>query len=126
MPEFFGTIDDRIVMGKPITDADNASSRRVAVINQALAKKFFANENPIGRHFGPAPMKNAELYEIVGVAADVQYFPGTESGTTRPMYFVPEAQSATFEERELQSREVGSHSSVRSAVAAAENRVVIV
>ena len=34
--------------------------------------------------------------------------PGTET-TTRPMYFVPEAQSATFEDRELQSREVWSH-----------------
>jgi predicted lysophospholipase L1 biosynthesis ABC-type transport system permease subunit len=49
------------------------------------------------------------MYEIVGVAADVQYFASTSSILSRPMYFLPEAQSATFEERELQSREVWSH-----------------
>ena len=64
MPSFFETIGDRIVMGRPIVDADNATARRVAVINEAFAKKFFRDENPIGRHFGPAAGRNASLYEI--------------------------------------------------------------
>ena len=109
MPGFFETVGDRIVMGRPITDADNAAARRVAVINEAFARKFFPNENPIGRHFGPAPARNAQVYEIVGVAADVHYFPSTARAPERPMYFLPEAQSATFDERELESREVWSH-----------------
>jgi predicted permease len=108
MPGFFDTIGDRIVMGRPIVDGDNATGRRVAVINQAFARKFLPNENPIGRHFGPAAGKNAGLYEIVGVAADVRYFPSTVQ-TVRPMYFVPEAQAATFTDPELESRELWSH-----------------
>ncbi|HZP49311.1 MAG TPA: ABC transporter permease [Vicinamibacterales bacterium] len=108
MPEFFETIGDRIVRGRPIVDADNATAPRVAVINEAFARRFFPNDNPIGRHFGPAAGKNAGLYEIVGVAADVRYFPSTFDAV-RPMYFVPEAQGATFEDRELESRELWSH-----------------
>jgi putative ABC transport system permease protein len=109
MPGFFETVGDRIVMGRPITDADDADARRVAVINEAFAKKFFPNDNPIGQHFGPAPRKNAGMYEIVGVAADVHYFPSTVRSPEPPMYFLPEAQSATFDARELESREVWSH-----------------
>jgi hypothetical protein len=108
MPGFFETIGDRIVKGRPIVDADAATTRRVAVINEAFARKFFPNENPIGEHFGPAAGKNAALYEIVGVAADVRYFPST-GHEVRPMYFVPEAQGATFADRELESRELWSH-----------------
>jgi putative ABC transport system permease protein len=78
------------------------------VINEAFARKFFPNANPIGQHFGPTGGKNAGLYEIVGVAADVRYFPSTDHAV-RPMYFVPEAQAATFEDRELESRELWSH-----------------
>jgi predicted permease len=106
-PSFFETIGDRIVLGRPIVDTDNATARRVAVINEAFAKKFFRNENPIGRLFGPAAGRNASLYEIVGVAADVRYFPSTVHAV--PMYFVPEAQGATFDDRELESRELWSH-----------------
>jgi putative ABC transport system permease protein len=108
MPGFFETIGDRIVRGRPIVDADAATTRRVAVINEAFARKFFPNENPIGEHFGPAAGKNAGLYEIVGVAADVRYFPSTVHAV-RPMYFVPEAQGAAFDDRELESRELWSH-----------------
>ena len=107
MPSFFETIGDRIVMGRPIVDADNATARRVAVINEAFARKFFPNENPIGKHFGPAA-GNAGLYEIVGIAADVRYFPSTLHAVPA-MYFVPEAQGATFQDRELESRELWSH-----------------
>jgi putative ABC transport system permease protein len=109
MPGFFDTVGDRIVMGRPITDADNANARLVAVVNEAFTRKFFRNENPIGRHFGPAPRKNAGAYEIIGVAADVHYFPSTVRTPERPMYFLAEGQSTTFDDRELQSREVWSH-----------------
>jgi predicted permease len=108
MPGFFETIGDRIVMGRPIVDADNETASRVAVINEAFARRFFRNRNPIGGHFGPSAGKNAGLYEIVGVAADVRYFPSA-THAVRPMYFVPEAQGTTFDDRELESRELWSH-----------------
>ena len=142
MPGFFDTIGDRIVVGRPIVDADDGHGRRVAVVNQAFARKFFPNENPIGRHFGPAPTTNAGTYEIVGISADVHYFPSTVRAPERPIYFLPEAQSATFDDAELQSREVWSHylyevviwaggnsaglaAQIRDALAAADPNLVV-
>jgi predicted permease len=103
-PGFFETVGDRILMGRPIADGDNADTRPVAVVNESFAKKFFGTENPIGRHFGPAPRKNAGMYEIVGVARDVIFEHGPE-----PMYFLPEAQRTEFNEPETEEREVWSH-----------------
>jgi putative ABC transport system permease protein len=108
MPGFFETLGDRIAMGRAITEQDNATTRPVAVVNQAFARRFFSKENPIGQHFGPASRRKAGVYEIVGVASDVRYFAdfGRPVG---PMYFVPQAQTTQFDEPSLQAREVGSH-----------------
>ncbi len=103
-PGFFETLGDRIVMGRPITDDDNAGTRPVAVINQAFAKRFFGKANPIGQHFGPVPEKNAGMYEIVGVVSDVNFGVGPE-----PMYLLPETQATHFEDAEAEEREVASH-----------------
>jgi putative ABC transport system permease protein len=103
-PGFFNILGDKIVTGRPIADEDDAITRPVAVINEAFAKTFFAKENPIGQHFGPVPEKNAGMYEIIGVASDVDFGNGRQ-----PMYFLPEAQSTHFDEPESQEREVSSH-----------------
>jgi predicted permease len=108
-PGFFETLGDRMVMGRPITGEDSANTRPVAVINEAFAKRFFGNENPIGRHFGPAPRKNAGRYEIVGVASDMRYFSWNVGHPERPMYFLPEAQTTHFAEANLEGREIWSH-----------------
>ena len=101
-PGFFEAFGDKIVMGRLITDEDNADTRPVAVVNQAFAKGFFSNENPIGRRFGP--VENAGMYEIVGVASDIDFGDGR-----KPMYFLPEAQSTLFDGAEAEEREVWSH-----------------
>ena len=67
MPEFFDAIGSKIVLGRPITEEDTAATRQVAVINEAFAKKFFKDQNPIGQHFGPGKIKYSATYEIVGV-----------------------------------------------------------
>jgi putative ABC transport system permease protein len=108
-PGFFENFGDRMLTGRPIIDQDNATTRPVAVINEAFAKRFFGKENPIGQHFGPAPAKNAGTYEIVGVASDIRYDSSGVGEPASPMYFLPEAQTTQFEEAELESREIWSH-----------------
>ncbi len=46
MPAFFDTIGAKIMLGRPILEQDTNASRKVAVINQAFAKKFFKGQNP--------------------------------------------------------------------------------
>ena len=57
MPGFFETIGAKIVLGRPITEEDTAATRKVAVVNEAFAKRFFKGQNPIGQHFGPDKIK---------------------------------------------------------------------
>ncbi len=109
MPGFFDTLGDRIVSGRAITEDDNATTRPVAVVNEAFARRFFGRASPIGKHFGPAPRKNAGLYEIVGVASDMRYVASSPADPVDPMYFVPEAQSTHFDEVDTEGREVWSH-----------------
>ena len=71
-PSFFDTMGIPLVAGRNFTGQDHAKAPKVAVINQAAARKFFPNENPLGRRFGNSAETSGEI-EIVGVLRDVHY-----------------------------------------------------
>jgi putative ABC transport system permease protein len=108
-PGFFESLGNRIVMGRPITDQDNANTVSVAVINETFAKRFFKGENPIGRRFGIDGPQYARMYAVVGVAADMRYVPWNIRETGQPMFFVAEAQTAHFDEVDGVAEELASH-----------------
>src|SRR5215472_8954321 len=89
-PGFFETIGQPILRGRGFTDQDTATTRMVAVVNQAFVKKFFPNEYAIGHHFGTFDHKYASSYEIVGIVADAKY--NNPRDPYRPMYFRPMTQ----------------------------------
>jgi predicted permease len=107
-PGFFDTIGARMLAGSTINEDDNENTRHVAVINEAFAKEFFGNQNPIGRHFGPGPMRNAGTYEIVGVVQNIHYVTWGFRDPARAMYYIPEAQTVPFDQQDLQSDELVS------------------
>jgi predicted permease len=109
MPEFFETVGAKIVLGRPITEEDTAATRKVAVINEAFAKKFFKDHNPIGQHFGPDKIKYSATYEIVGVVRDIRYMTWGMKEPVRPMYWVPEAQFVQWDDPVFASGEIWSH-----------------
>ena len=69
---FFNTMEIPLLMGRGLTEQDDARAPRVAVVNQAFVKAHFPNENPIGKRFGLDPAKPNDI-EIVGVARDAKY-----------------------------------------------------
>ena len=71
-PNYFATMGIPVVSGRGFTDRDDQKAPEVAVINEAAARKFFPNENPIGRRFGHRPERSG-TFEIVGVLRDVRY-----------------------------------------------------
>jgi len=89
-PQFFQTIGQSIMRGRGFTDQDTATSRMVAVVNQAFVQRFFPKEDPIGRHFGVFDQKYADNFEIVGIVADAKY--NNPRDPYRPMYFRPMTQ----------------------------------
>jgi predicted permease len=109
MPGFFETIGAKIKLGRPITEQDTASTRKVAVINQAFATRFFKGQNPIGQHFGSGKIKYSGTYEIVGVTNDVRYMTYRYKDPVRPMFWLPEAQTVAYDDPAYMSGEIWSH-----------------
>jgi predicted permease len=89
-PHFFETVGQPVIRGRGFTEQDTATSRMVAVVNQAFVKKFFPNEDFLGRHFGAFDQKYAGDFEIVGIVADAKY--NNPRDNFRPMYFRPMSQ----------------------------------
>jgi len=67
---FLDSIGVPILNGRGFTEQDTASSPQVALVNQEFAHKFFANQNPVGQHFGIDLPKYSGSYEIIGVFAN--------------------------------------------------------
>ncbi len=109
MPGFFETLGAKILRGRSITDEDTAATRKVAVINEAFAKRFFKDQNPIGQHFGPDKIKYSATYEIVGVVRDMRYMTWGYKEPVRPMFWLPEAQTVQYDDPALTSGEIWSH-----------------
>jgi len=91
-PGYFDVIGTPIVRGRGISEEDTATSRHVAVVNEASARKFFRNEDPIGKHFGQNAQASREI-EVVGVAKDARYLANRLDQPSGSFFFLPEAQA---------------------------------
>jgi predicted permease len=70
--QYFETTGISIVAGRPITPADSVTSMKVAVVNEAVARKFFPNGNAIG-HTVKIGIDSVEgPWQIVGIARDTK------------------------------------------------------
>jgi putative ABC transport system permease protein len=73
--EYFRTMRIPLIAGRTFTAADTRTSAPVVIINQTLARKFFPNENPIGKRIKPGVSDTGDsvMREIVGVVGDVRH-----------------------------------------------------
>ena len=93
---YFAVIGNPIIKGRGISEQDTNTSRHVAVINEAFARKFFKNENPIGKHFGEGEKGSSRQFEVVGIAKDARYLTFDLDKPVGPFFFLPEAQFTVF------------------------------
>lgn len=105
--QYFSTIGQSVVRGRDFSQTDNTGSRPVAVVNQAFVKRFFPDEDPLGKHFGMNNAKYAGDYEIVGIVSDAKYIDPVKPA--RPMFFLPLEQSIHYSEKMKQGFEEKSH-----------------
>ena len=92
-PNFFETLGIPIVLGRDLREQDNPAYSRdpmpfrpggpldeeqgpnVAVVNESMARKYFASQNPIGMRFSLTEKYDAQKsFEVVGVVKDARYF----------------------------------------------------
>lgn len=93
---YFETVGTRVLRGRAINEHDTDRSQHVAVIDEAFARFFFPNEDPIGKHFGVQTEKHSHDYEIVGIVQNAQYAnPKIES---YPTFFLPLLQAEQYED----------------------------
>jgi len=92
-PNYFGLMGIPVLRGRGVTEQDTPSDTWVGVINEAMARRFWKNEDPIGRtiQFDDSPQEKPRL--IVGVVGDVKQFVLTEPA--RPEVYVSYQQLPT-------------------------------
>lgn len=94
-PQYFSVMGIPLLRGRLFNESDSPSSAPVALISEALAKRYFANENPLGRHlmFG-FPANGVVSREIVGIVGDIHDVSlGKAPG---PMMYAPYAQAPLY------------------------------
>jgi predicted permease len=92
---FLNTIGVPIIHGRGITERDTATSPRVAIVNEAFAKKFFPNQDPIGAHFGMDRPEWGSSFEIVGVFRDFKMNLQYSKEDVHPVFLRPLEQQET-------------------------------
>jgi putative ABC transport system permease protein len=70
-PNFFNTMKTRLLRGRDFTVRDTAHTPWVALVNETMARRFFPNEDPVGRRIRVDLSEEDQLREIVGVVRDV-------------------------------------------------------
>ena len=109
MPGFFETLGAKIVQGRTIEEQDGATTRPIAVVNEAFVRRFFKDQNPIGQHFGMNRIQYANTFEIVGVVRDMRYMTYDYREPVRPMFWLPETQSVKYDDPEFTTFDRNSH-----------------
>ena len=87
-PTYFDVLGIRVSQGRAFTDRDREGAPMVGVINDAMARKYWAGQNPIGHRFrvGDGPW-----IEIVGVVANTKH--GSLRESIDPEFYQPYAQA---------------------------------
>ena len=105
--QYFSTVGQRILRGRDFAESDSSASRPVAIVNESLVRKYFPNEDPIGKHFGMDNSRYAGTFEIVGVARDAKYTDPDQPAN--PMFFVPLEQRVHYSDAAIQGNEIRTH-----------------
>lgn len=72
-PNYFETLHIPIKRGRSFTQADDEQAPKVAVINETMARKFWPNEDALGRRFKSNDDEKWADYEVVGIVQDGKY-----------------------------------------------------
>jgi predicted permease len=128
-PQFFAANGVTLVAGRDFDVRDRKGAPTVAIVNQAMAERYYRGANPIGRRIGDGPGRAAgmDTYEIVGVVGNARH--GGLRRVPRPMVFHALAQQPDNRPFVLHVRGAGDPkalvAAVRASVHVTDPRLVI-
>lgn len=125
-PDYFRAVGLTVTRGRDFGPQDTASGRRVSVINETMARRFFPGQDPVGRRWGDSAAFDVDGIEIVGVVEDARYN-GVKTGAPS-MSYVPAVQTERYL-RSLEIRTSGNPEAlieaVRTALRESEPRLAV-
>ena len=95
-PKYFRVMGIPLLRGRLFSTQDSMSAPLVTIISEAMARRYFAHENPLGRHlvFGLPFNGGVASREIVGVGGDIRDVALNQE--PEPMMYVPFAQAPLY------------------------------
>jgi putative ABC transport system permease protein len=114
-PRLRQTLDVALMRGRDFTQTEGATRSPVALINQAMARKVWGDEDPLGRRFRLKGDRIADWFTVIGVLADFRHFQGDSDDDVFPAAYVPYPFDATLNTG-LTVRVAGEPSSIVAAV----------
>ena len=92
-PGYFETMKIPLVRGRDVADSDNDHAPGAIIIDQALHRKFFRGEDPIGAHIliNMGDGNPAKEYEVVGIVEDVKHMGLTDEPMPTLYGAIPQA-----------------------------------
>jgi putative ABC transport system permease protein len=91
--DYFETLGARLQQGRAFNQTDTSDHPKVVIINEAAARTFWPNENPVGKRISSTGKKR-EFWEVVGVVNDLAFPGNLGEPYTRFEAFLPMAQAA--------------------------------
>jgi len=88
---YFELMGIKLIRGRSFTLRDSASSPRVAILSETLARRLFQQEDPVGRRIVMA--RNRSVWQVVGVVADVKL--GELERAARPAFYTSNLQESS-------------------------------
>jgi putative ABC transport system permease protein len=90
-PQYFRTMEIPLIRGRAFTEQDGANAPRVVIINEALARRYFPNEDPIGKQIKLGRyVEDNPLHTIVGIVGNIKH--GGLDSEFEPEFYFPYAQ----------------------------------
>jgi len=92
-PDYFGALKTPLLRGRFFTESDNVDAPGVTIVNDALAKKYWPNEDALGKRITlDDPRKNPKWLTIVGIVRSIRH--RSLDVDPQPEYYLPLAQDA--------------------------------
>ena len=90
-PGYFATAGQALVRGRDFTEADNAVARRVCLVDEAYARRFWPGQDPVGKRVKWGRFDNAKRpwFVVVGVVADARAVLDPKNGEVNGTVFLP-------------------------------------
>ena len=137
-PDYFRVVQVPLVKGRDFTEQDRSGTSPVIIINEAMSRHFWPNENPVGKYVARIREERTQNeskrivmheYQIIGVVGNIRHVGGVKVDITTPEVYIPYAQNFRWGDMHVMIRATGdprdSINALRGAVLAVDKNALI-